>query len=123
MRKLVLALAATIAAAGAGTAGLADTKALAFEAVAPEGLDAEAAQIVAALQANMPAQIGLFEQNGYGHYGALAVPKGVALKPELLSSVANADTPEAAQAAVLEACAQQNGTECTVIGLLVPAGA
>ncbi|MCB1336512.1 MAG: hypothetical protein KDK10_03305 [Maritimibacter sp.] len=95
---------------------------LAFEPVAPEGLDAAATEMVAALQANLPGQMPAFEQQGYGYYGAIAVPKGVDLKPELLSSVANFATPEEAAKGVLEACLQQTGAECTVIGMLVPAG-
>jgi len=95
---------------------------LAFEAVAPEGLDAEAAEMVDALQAGMPAQLPAFEAQGFGAYGAIAVPMGVALKPEFLSSVANLDNRDAASAGVLEACLAQTGAECTVVGFLVPAG-
>lgn len=109
--SLTLALAATPLAAGP----------LGFEPVAPEGLDAKATQMVEALQAGMPGQMPAFEANGFGYYGAIAVPKGVALNPELLSSVANLDSLDAASAGVLEACEAQTGRECTVIGFLVPA--
>ena len=95
---------------------------LGFEPVAPEGLDAKAAQMVEALQTGMPGQMPAFEAQGFGYYGAIAVPKGVALKPELLSSVANLDSRAAAAEGVLAACKTQTGTECTVIGYLVPAG-
>jgi hypothetical protein len=94
---------------------------LAFEPVAPEGLDATAAEMVAVLQAGMPAQMPAFEQAGFGFYGALAVPQGVELGPDRLASVANHATADAAQSAVLEVCAEQTGAACTVIGLLVPA--
>jgi hypothetical protein len=70
----------------------------------------------------MPGQMPAFEAQGYGYFGAIAVPKGVALKPELLSSVANLDSREAAYSGVLEACKAQTGADCTVIGYLVPAG-
>ncbi|GKY87876.1 hypothetical protein [Sinisalibacter aestuarii] len=116
MKKLVSALGLSFAAvplfAGA----------LAFEPVAPEGLDATAEQMVEALQAGMPAQMAAFEAQGFGSYGAIAVPKGVELKPELLASVANHESAEAARIAVLDACSELTGAECTVIGLIVPAG-
>lgn len=120
MNKLGLAFGLVFA--GAVSAAPSFAAGLTFEPVAPEGLDASAAEMVAALQAGMPGQMAAFEQAGFGHYGALAVPKGVELKPELLSSVANADSPEAARGAVLEACQQQTGATCTVIGLLMPGG-
>ena len=42
------------------------------------------------------------------------------LTPELLSSVANLDSRDAAAEGVLDACKAQTGTECTVVGYLVP---
>lgn len=120
MRKLALALGFTLATATAVTPLLAETNTLAFEPVAPVGLDATATAMVEALQAGMAAQLAAFEGAGFNFYGALAVPQGVELKPELLTSVANYDTAEAAQTAALEACQAQTGAGCTVIGLLVP---
>jgi len=119
MNRYVVAVAVALTAAGFGAPTLAEGG-LAFEPVAPEGLDATAAEMVTALQAGMPGQLGAFEQAGFGAFGALAVPRGVALGPEKLASVANLATPEAAREAVLDVCQQQNGAECTVIGLLVP---
>lgn len=104
----------------AGTPVLAEG--LGFEPVAPQGLDAKAGRMVKALQDSMPTQLPAFEAQGYGYFGAIAVPKGVELKPDLLSSVANLDSREAAAAGVLDACKAQTGIECTVIGYLVPAG-
>lgn len=94
---------------------------LGFEPVEPEGLDAKAGQMVRALQDSMPGQLPAFEAQGYGFYGAIAVPKGVALKPELLSSVANLDSRDAAAVGVLDACKAQTGFDCTVVGYIVPA--
>ncbi len=119
MKRMVLALGFALAGAGM-SAPLHAEGGLAFQPVAPEGLDATATEMVAALQAGMPAQMAAFEQAGFGFYGALAVPQGVELAPEKLASVANHATPDAAQSAVLEVCAEQTGVECTVIGLLVP---
>jgi hypothetical protein len=111
-----LVLAAALAATP--LAALADG--LAFKSVDPQGLDGKAQAMVAALQASMDSQMPAFEQNGYGYYGALAVPQGMELKPELLFSVANFDTTDAAEKAVIEACKAQTKASCTVIGLLVP---
>jgi len=119
MKNFIPATALTLSLALAAAPLLADG--LGFEPVAPEGLDATAAQMVEALQEGMPGQMPAFEAQGYSFYGAIAVPKGVALKPELLSSVANLDSREAAAEGVLEACKTQTGTECTVVGYLVPA--
>jgi len=94
---------------------------LGFEPVDPDGLDAKAGQMVKALQAGMPGQLPAFESQGFGYYGAIAVPMGVELKPELLSSVANLDSRDAAAAGVLDACKTQTGADCTVIGYIVPA--
>jgi len=121
MKRYVLALGFAFAGA-VSAAPLLAGDGLAFEPVAPEGLDVTAAEMVSALQEGMPAQMAAFEQAGFGSYGALAVPQGVELGPEKLASVANHATPEAARGAVLEVCKQQTGAECTVIGLLVPAG-
>lgn len=120
MRQRVLALGLTLATAIA-TPLLAETGGLAFQPVDPDGLDAKAAEMVVALQQGMPAQMAAFAQQGFGAYGALAVPMGVALTPELLSSVANFDTADAAREGVLKACETQTGADCTVIGLIVPA--
>lgn len=120
MNKLGLGLGLVFA--GAVSAAPSFAEGLTFQPVAPQGLDAASVELVVVLQAGMPGQMAAFEQAGFGHYGALAVPTGVALTPELLSSVANAETPEAAQSAVLDACAQQTGAACTVIGLLMPGG-
>lgn len=121
MKRYVVALTFALAAAGFA-APIHAEGGLAFEPVAPEGLDATAVEMVTALQAGMPGQLVAFEQAGFGAFGALAVPRGVALGPEKLASVANLATPEAAREAVLDVCQQQNGAECTVIGLLVPDG-
>lgn len=120
MRRLGLALAAT-ASIAAGPVG-AETGAPSFEPVTPEGLDAKAGQMVAALQASMPGQMAAFAAQGFGAYGALAVPVGVALTPQSLASAANLDSIEAAKAKTLEVCKAQNNAACTVIGLILPAG-
>lgn len=120
MKKTVLAPALTFALSLAALPTVAGN--LGFEPVAPVGLDARATQMVEALQAGMPGQMAAFEAQGFGAFGAIAVPKGVELKPELLSSVANLDSRDAALAGVLEACQAQTGAACTVIGYLVPAG-
>ena len=116
MKNFVLACVMTLAAAPLAAENLG------FEPVAPQGLDAKAAEMVQALQAGMPGQMPAFEAQGFGYYGAIAVPMGVALAPELLSSVANLASRDAASAGVLEACKAQTGKDCTVIGYLVPAG-
>ncbi|MCB1350923.1 MAG: hypothetical protein R3D59_16830 [Paracoccaceae bacterium] len=119
MKYLIPAAALTLS---LGLAAPLFAEGLGFEPVAPEGLDAKAGEMVKALQDGMPGQLPAFEAQGYGYYGALAVPMGVALKPELLSSVANLDSREAAAAGVLDACKAQTGYDCTVVGYLVPAG-
>ena len=119
MKKIFPATALTLSYVFAETPLLAEG--LGFEPVAPEGLDAKAGQMVKALQDGMPGQMPAFEAQGFGYYGAIAVPKGVELKPELLSSVANLDSRDAAATGVLDACKVQTGTDCTVIGYLVPA--
>ncbi|RME18482.1 MAG: hypothetical protein D6801_01275 [Alphaproteobacteria bacterium] len=115
MKPLAFFLAALLP--GAAMAG-----AIAFEPVAPEGLDAEAQKVVAVLQSRFPGQMPVFEQAGYGAWGAIAVPVGKPLGPETLSSAVNLPDAEAARAAVLKACREQQGAECTVIGLIVPTG-
>lgn len=122
MNKLGLALGLLFAGVVAAP-GLADG--LTFEPVTPEGLDASATEIVAALQGRMPGQMAAFEQQGYGAYGAMAVPVGVALEPETFAywvgmSVTLASVEDARNMA-LEDCENKNGMSCTVIGLLVPA--
>ncbi|SMH58358.1 hypothetical protein [Maritimibacter sp. HL-12] len=119
MKRYSVALVVALAAAGVA-APIHAEGGLAFEPVAPEGLDETATEMVAALQEGMPAQLVAFEQAGFGAFGALAVPRGVALAPEKLASVANHASPDAAREAVLDVCQQQNGAPCTVIGLLVP---
>lgn len=120
MKKIAPVAAVSLSLALAGMPLLAEG--LGFEPVAPEGLDAKAGQMVKALQASMPSQMSAFEAQGYGYYGAIAVPKGVELKPELLSSVANLGSRDAAVEGVLDACKAQTGFDCTVVGYLVPAG-
>ncbi len=94
---------------------------LSFEPVAPVGLNAAATQKVAAWQAQMPAAMPAFAQNGYGAYGAFAVPKGASLEdPSEFAVMAGLDTVETAKAATLEACTQQTGRDCVLIGLLLP---
>lgn len=119
MKKSAAVTALTVSLVLAATPLLAEG--LGFEPVEPEGLDAKASQMVKALQDGMPGQMPAFEAQGYSYYGAIAVPKGVELKPELLSSVANLDSRDAAAAGVLDACKVQTGTDCTVVGYLVPA--
>ena len=114
MNKFALALGLSLAATPLFAEGLG------FEPAEPEGLDAAALERVAQLQENMPAQLPMFEQAGYGFYGAIAVPKGVELTPELLASVVNLASTDEARDAVLQACLEQTGTECTVIGYIVP---
>ena len=119
MKNIIPAATLTLTLALAATPLLAEG--LGFEPTEPEGLDAKATQMVKALQDSMPGQLPAFEAQGYGFYGAIAVPKGVELKPELLSSVANLDSREAAAAGVLDACKAQTGYDCTVVGYIVPA--
>lgn len=114
MKIVALALGLSLAASPLFAEGLG------FEPVAPEGLDAAALERVARLQGGMPAQLPMFEQAGYGYYGAIAVPKGVELKPELLASVANLASTDEAREAVLNVCREQTGSACTVIGYIVP---
>lgn len=114
MRKTVLAL-GLIAVAGPVLA-----EGLMFEPAAPEGLDEANQKVAEMMQAGLPGQMATFEQGGYGHFGALAVPVGVEIKPESLSAVANLESTEAAKLAVLDACKVQNGASCTVIGYIVP---
>lgn len=115
MNKLAFALGLTLLAAPVMAEGLA------FEPVDPEGLDETAAEMVAQLQDGMPGQLPMFEQAGYGAYGALAVPVGVELTPQSLASAANLANAEEATEKTLEVCKAQTGYDCTVIGLLVPA--
>lgn len=92
-----------------------------FQPVAPEGLDATNQTVAETMQAGLPAQMARFEAAGYGHFGALAVPVGVEIKPESLAAVANLETTDAAKIAVLDACKVQTGAgSCTVIGFIVP---
>jgi len=93
-----------------------------FYPVEPQGLDAEAAGKVTALQGGMDQQMAAFEAGGYGYYGAMAVPTGGALKPESLVVLAGLHSPGAAQAAVLAQCKSTHKAECTVIGLMLPQG-
>lgn len=109
-----LALALTLAATPLLAGGLA------FEPVVPDGLPADRAANVAAFQASIgPDQLAAMEAEGYGAYGAIAIPIAMPGAPVTL---ANLPSQAAAEAAVLEACKSQAGTACTVIGYLLPAG-
>jgi|GEM_PF-3339540 len=122
MNKLGLALGLVFAGVAA-LPGLAEG--LTFEPVTPEGLDAGATEIVATLQDRMPGQMPAFEQQGYGAFGAMAVPVGVALDPETFAQWVGLSVTlgsvEDARSMALEDCQTKNGSSCTVIGLLVPA--
>ena len=60
--------------------------------------------------------------NGFGAFGAFAVPQGVALDETKVSVSANTASTDEAGAAALDACQAVTGTACTLIGYLVPAG-
>lgn len=89
---------------------------------APElrGLDAEATEKVKALQDGMPDKMQVFEAGGFGYYGAMAVPTGVALTPESLVVVAGLHNAGAAQIAVKDECRRLHGAECAVVGVMLP---
>lgn len=93
---------------------------LAFEPTTPDGLDATALERVAVLQTGLPGQMPAFEAQGYTAWGAILVPQGVEITPQTLAAVQGLPDAEAATAEGLKICAQQFGTDCTVIGLLVP---
>lgn len=114
MTKTTLALGLTLAA----TPLFADP--IAFEPVTPDGLDAAALERVAVLQSGLPGQMPAFEAQGYAAWGAILVPQGVEITPQALAAVQGLPDAESAKTAGLEVCAQQFGTDCTVIGLLVP---
>lgn len=128
VKAAVLGLAALAAAPAAAQQMEADkARAMLFPAqgmmfFAPElrGLDAEAAEKVKALQDGMPDKMQVFEAGGYGYYGAMAVPTGVALTPESLVVVAGLHNAGAAQIAVKEECRRVHGAECTVVGVMLP---
>ena len=93
---------------------------LAFEPVAPKGISADRVAGVEKFQASIGAsQLAAMETQGYGAYGAIAIP--VAKRGNPLT-MANLPDRGAAEAAVLDACKAETGTACTVIGFLVPAG-
>jgi len=116
MRSVVFG--AMIAGLGAG-AGLAGPG-IAFEPVEPQGLSAERAANVVEFQETFgPAQLAALEASGYGAYGAVAVPIAKAGAPVFKVRL---PSQEEAEAAALEGCAEQAGTDCTLIGLILPAG-
>jgi hypothetical protein len=91
-----------------------------FYAIEPTGLDDEAAAKVAALQEGMAERMDAFEQGGYGYYGAMAVPTGVALTPESLVVVAGLHSAGAAQIAAVDECRKAHGGACAAVGLMLP---
>jgi hypothetical protein len=93
-----------------------------FHPVAPVGLDEAAVAKVTALQDGLASQMAGFEAAGFGYYGALAVPQGVGLTPESLIMTQGLHSPEAAQVTVLAQCKEAHATECTLVGLTLPAG-
>ena len=93
---------------------------LAFEAVVPEGISAERVANVEKFQASISAaQLAAMEAQGYGAYGAIAIPVAKPGNPVTLANLADRD---AARDAALATCKSETGTTCTVIGYLVPAG-
>lgn len=93
---------------------------LAFEPVTPQGLPEDRAANVVAFQASIsPEQLAAMEAEGYGAFGAIAIPLAM---PGAPVTMANLATQAEAEAAVLAACQEQTGSECTLIGRLVPAG-
>lgn len=113
MHKFVLALGLALAAAPLAAEGLR------FEPVAPEGIGADRVANVEKFQASFgDPQLASMQAQGYGAYGAIAIPVA---KPGNPATVANFKTAEEAKTAALAACKTQTEVECTIIGLFVPA--
>ncbi|HHC29221.1 MAG TPA: hypothetical protein ENK80_01480 [Rhodobacterales bacterium] len=64
------------------------------------------------------AQLAAMQAQGYGAYGAMAIPVS---QPGNPVTVANLADQAAAEKTVLEACKTQTGSTCTLIGLILPA--
>lgn len=112
MEKLVLALGLVLAAVPVAADGLR------FEPVAPQGIGADRAANVQKFQASIgAAQLAAMQAQGYGAYGAMAIPVS---QPGNPVTVANLADQAAAEAAALDACKGQTGGTCTLIGLLLP---
>ncbi len=91
---------------------------LAFEPVTPEGLPGDRMDGVKQFQASIGAdQLAAMEAQGYGAWGAIAIPAAKRGNPV---TVANLPDRAGAKAAALEACKDEAGTGCAVIGFLVP---
>lgn len=115
MRSVILGAMMAGLGAGASLAGPGIT----FEPVEPEGLSAErVANIVEFQNTFGPVQLAALEASGYGAYGAVAVPVATAGAPVFKVLL---PSQEEAEAAALEGCAEQAGTDCTLIGLILPA--
>lgn len=92
---------------------------LAFEPVAPEGISAERAANVEKFQQSISGdQLAAMQAQGYGAFGAIAIPVAKPGNPVTVATLADRD---AARAAALDACKDQTGTDCTLIGYIVPA--
>ena len=114
MKHILLACGLTLAASPLVAGGLA------FEPVAPEGISADRVANVEKFQQSIStAQLAAMEAQGYGAYGAIAIPVAMPGNPVTVATLADRN---AARAAALDACKAETGTDCTVIGYLVPAG-
>lgn len=112
MNKFALVLGLSLAASPLLAGGLV------FEPVTPEGIAADRVANVEKFQQTIGAeQLAGLEAQGYGAFGAMAIPVAMAGNPV---TVANLADRAAAEEAALVACKEQTGTDCTLIGVILP---